>query len=614
MPHPADNDHEFLRAFSRDGSESAFSTLVARYTNLVYGTALRKTANPSLAEEAAQTTFAILARKAAGLADHPAPLAAWLHRTATFEASKAARSESRHRRKMDAFTELQPPTAPTDGDYPAWPDLHPHLDDAINRLPAPDRQLVLLHHYQGVALKDVAALTGKSPAATQKQHQRALAKLAIYLHRAGLPAASVTILATGLTAQLTASAPAALAPTFASSALAAAPSLTLTTLTANTILTMSTAKLVTATTAVTVLLASVPLAVQRSAIATGHRTIASLESERDSLRQERDLPPAKSFSAIASPFSTPDLSELGADSIDLATLIDDLNQARDSPSITRMARVMQTIHAITQLAHPELEALATRIAAHDTTGEKRATLVCRIASELDRADPGRSLDLVRPFIAEADSSAWSSYQMAVVGSIRSLASRDPAAAAAWFHAASGDGLFESRSLDTTIDQRLDTLGAVFAGMLEADHATALSFFKDLSPDDQLGALTYSSSKQVRVRANTEPATTESAIGATLGMRDNYRDKAAREHFDQLYAAGASDSLVAAYIRHSRMDARDAKQALGYIAKLTDPQLRRDALARVVHFWGERDSDTLSKALFSAGISNREIQAAISGRP
>ena len=74
------NDQELLRAFSHDGSQEAFATLAERYAGLLYHAALRLTASPELAQEAAQNSLAILARKAASLHSVPS-LAAWLHRT-----------------------------------------------------------------------------------------------------------------------------------------------------------------------------------------------------------------------------------------------------------------------------------------------------------------------------------------------------------------------------------------------------------------------------------------------------------------------------------------------------------------------------------------------------
>ena len=60
-------DHELLRAYWSERSESAFAELVNRRLALVYSTALRVLGQRQLAEEVAQMVFLKLARKAAAL-------------------------------------------------------------------------------------------------------------------------------------------------------------------------------------------------------------------------------------------------------------------------------------------------------------------------------------------------------------------------------------------------------------------------------------------------------------------------------------------------------------------------------------------------------------------
>src|SRR5580692_10120561 len=64
---PELDHHELLAEFVRNESEAAFATLVERYVNLAYSTALRFTGNAQNAEEITQAVFIILARKAGSL-------------------------------------------------------------------------------------------------------------------------------------------------------------------------------------------------------------------------------------------------------------------------------------------------------------------------------------------------------------------------------------------------------------------------------------------------------------------------------------------------------------------------------------------------------------------
>src|SRR6185369_11871096 len=91
------NDWELLHQFSEKGSEAAFAQLLKTHLQLVYSVALRQTrGDAALAEEIAQLTFCVLARKA-GSISRDTILAAWLCRTAFYTAQKAIRSEQRRR-------------------------------------------------------------------------------------------------------------------------------------------------------------------------------------------------------------------------------------------------------------------------------------------------------------------------------------------------------------------------------------------------------------------------------------------------------------------------------------------------------------------------------------
>ncbi len=58
-----------------------------------------------------------------------------------------------------------------------WSEIRPHLDAALDTLPAAQRQVILLHHMAGKKRKVVAAELGVSEETVKKRLQRGLSRL-----------------------------------------------------------------------------------------------------------------------------------------------------------------------------------------------------------------------------------------------------------------------------------------------------------------------------------------------------------------------------------------------------------------------------------------------------
>jgi RNA polymerase sigma factor (sigma-70 family) len=208
------DDWQLLREYVGNGSESAFSTLVSRYINLVHSVALRRVNDQHLAQEVSQTVFILLARKA-GSFRHSVVLPAWLFRTARFVAARAVRSEHRRQRREQESVLMQKLIQSDE----AWPRVAPVLEEVLEELGETDRSALLLRFYQDQSLREVGSRLGVSEEAAKKRVARALEKLRGLLIRRGvtLPVAALAGL---LASNAVQSAPAGLAAVVGAQALA----------------------------------------------------------------------------------------------------------------------------------------------------------------------------------------------------------------------------------------------------------------------------------------------------------------------------------------------------------------------------------------------------------
>lgn len=201
------NDMDLVREYAARQSEPAFETLVTRYINLVYATALRQVRDPHLAEEITQAVFIILARKA-GTLNAQTILPSWLHRTAVFAAADVLKTQRRRvQREQEVFMQSQTETAVPD---PAWELITPLLDEALVQLGEKDRQAVVLHFFEKKTFAEVGDFLGLSEDTARKRTNRALEKLRKMFAKCGVNS-TTTMLAGAMSANSAAIAPATLA-------------------------------------------------------------------------------------------------------------------------------------------------------------------------------------------------------------------------------------------------------------------------------------------------------------------------------------------------------------------------------------------------------------------
>jgi uncharacterized protein (TIGR03435 family) len=211
---PEMDDIELLAQYARHNSETAFASLVERYINLVYSTALRSANNPHAAEEITQAVFIILARKAASLSKQTA-LSGWLYQTTRLTAANFLRTEiRRQRREQEAYMQstLQEPA-----DDRVWRQVAPLLDDAMGRLGEKDRNAVVLRFFENRSLREVGAVLGASEDAAKMRVTRALEKMHRFFNKRGV-SSKTAIIAGVVSANSVHAAPVGLAATISASA------------------------------------------------------------------------------------------------------------------------------------------------------------------------------------------------------------------------------------------------------------------------------------------------------------------------------------------------------------------------------------------------------------
>ena len=186
----ADETKRLLGEFARERSERAFRDLVRLHSPVVYSPALRMLGGDrAAAQDVMQEVFTLLARKASSLGDVILP--AWLYRQTCRRAANHARTERRRRqRELVAASMMGPSPNEPSGSLEA---LSGEVDAAMNSLPAPSRDALLLRFFEGHDFRKLGSALGTTEEAARKRVTRALDQLVASLRKRGIAVGSASL-------------------------------------------------------------------------------------------------------------------------------------------------------------------------------------------------------------------------------------------------------------------------------------------------------------------------------------------------------------------------------------------------------------------------------------
>jgi RNA polymerase sigma-70 factor (ECF subfamily) len=173
----AASEEERLLAEIRAGRREACADLIRAHYQGVYRFLLHLTRDVALAEDLTQETFITVWEKIGSFAGRSS-IATWLHRIAYGKFVDARRRARRGAEVHDLVCQQSPSAAwTTPLDEVIADDLTRHLYAVLHRLEPRDQALLILHYFQGLSYRDLAAVFDE-PANTLKWRVRtALARL-----------------------------------------------------------------------------------------------------------------------------------------------------------------------------------------------------------------------------------------------------------------------------------------------------------------------------------------------------------------------------------------------------------------------------------------------------
>lgn len=150
------NDGELLARHAA-GDGEAFAGIVGRHGPMVLAVCRRVVGGRPEAEDAAQAAFIALAAKARSLVG-ASDLGAWLHRAAHLASRQALRAELRRQTHEREAAAMRPSVSQDRAEAARedWAPIRRRLDDAIEKLPAAQRRVLVACYFEGLSQAEAA--------------------------------------------------------------------------------------------------------------------------------------------------------------------------------------------------------------------------------------------------------------------------------------------------------------------------------------------------------------------------------------------------------------------------------------------------------------------------
>lgn len=171
FPSAAAGDRTSLVRRAVSGDEDAFEALVRPLGDRLLGAARKILRDGDAAEDAVQRTVIRAWERLPRLRD-PESFEGWLYKILV----SMCYAEARDARRVAARVKIVTAERRADGDIDQWDDRQ-LLEQAFRSLTPPHRAVVVLHHYVGLPLTEVAAVVGVAPGTARSRLHYAMRAL-----------------------------------------------------------------------------------------------------------------------------------------------------------------------------------------------------------------------------------------------------------------------------------------------------------------------------------------------------------------------------------------------------------------------------------------------------